>query len=144
MNSSTATVPTAMLHNLKHNKVLHERVVFLTVKTHDVPRIEEDEERIQISAMGGGFWQVVAHYGFMESAHMPTLLDQCGERGLAFEMMETSFFLGRESIVVTGLPGMAVWRERLYSFMQRNAMKATEFFQIPPNRVVELGTQVEI
>jgi KUP system potassium uptake protein len=143
MNSSTSTVPTAMLHNLKHNKVLHERVIFLTIRTRDEPRVEPGE-RIEITDLGGGFWRVLAHYGFMETPSIPKLLEGCTEKGLSFETMETSFFLGRESIVVTGLPGMALWRERLYSVMQRNAAKATDFFQIPPNRVVELGTQVEI
>ncbi len=143
MNSSTSTVPTAMLHNLKHNKVLHERVVFLTIRTRDEPYVEPDEQ-IQIENLGGGFWRVIASCGFMETPTIPLLLEHCGEKGLAFEMMETSFFLGRESIIVTGLPGMSAWRERVYSFMQRNAAKATDFFEIPPNRVVELGTQIEI
>lgn len=143
MNSSTSTVPSAMLHNLRHNKVLHERVVFLTVRTRDEPYVEHDEQA-RIEDLGGGFWRVIAYYGFMETPNIPRLLELCTEKGMPFEMAETSFFLGRESLLVIGLPGMAVWRERLYSFMQRNATRATDFFQIPPSRVVELGTQVEI
>jgi KUP system potassium uptake protein len=143
MNSSTSTVPSAMLHNLRHNKVLHERVVFLTVRTRDEPYVEHDEQA-RIEDLGGGFWRVIAYYGFMETPDIPRLLELCAEKGMPFEMAETSFFLGRESLLVIGLPGMAVWRERLYSFMQRNATRATDFFQIPPSRVVELGTQVEI
>jgi KUP system potassium uptake protein len=143
MNSSTTTVPTAMLHNLKHNKVLHQRVVFLTVRTRDEPYVDDDE-RVSVDTLGGNFWRVSAQYGFMESPNVPALLELCAARGLEFEMMETSFFLGRESIVVLGIEGMGAWRERLYSLMQRNALKATDFFRIPPNRVVELGTQVEI
>jgi KUP system potassium uptake protein len=143
MNSSTSTVPTAMLHNLKHNKVLHERVVFLTVRTRDEPHVDHDE-RVRIEDLGGGFWRVIAYYGFMETPNIPRLMEHCADKGLPFEMDKTSFFLGRESLLVVGLPGMSIWRERLYSFMQNNATKATDFFQIPPNRVVELGTQVEI
>jgi len=143
MNSSTSMVPMAMLHNLRHNKVLHERVVFLTVRTRDEPYVDKDE-RVRIEDLGGGFWRVIAYYGFMETPNIPRLIECCAEKGLPFEMEETSFFLGRESLLVVGLPGMSIWRERLYSFMQNNATKATDFFQIPSNRVVELGTQVEI
>src|SRR5690606_27035024 len=133
----------AMLHNLKHNKVLHERVVFLTVLTRDEPYVD-DAERVSVEKLGGGFWQVTAHYGFVESPDIPESLTSCAAQGLPSDLMEPAFFLGRESIVVSGLPGMALWRQRVYSFMQRNALKATEFFRIPPNRVVELGTQIEI
>jgi KUP system potassium uptake protein len=136
-------VPHALLHNLKHNKVLHERVVFLTVVTLDIPFVPDDE-RVQIKALGCDFLRMTADYGFKEDPDVPELLENCGRQGLAFDMMETSFFVSRETLIATVTPGMAMWRERLFVSMSKNATKASEFFQIPTNRVVELGTQVEL
>jgi KUP system potassium uptake protein len=136
-------VPHAMLHNLSHNKVLHERVVLLTVVTEDVPYVP-DEQRLELAELGSGFYRATVHYGFKDEPDLPRALQQANRLGLAFEMMETSFFLSRQTIVPTKAPGMALWREKLFAAMSRNSVSATEFFRIPTNRVVELGTQVEI
>jgi len=143
LTSSLNIVPHALLHNLKHNKVLHERIVFLTVVTGDVPAIPTDE-RYEAMPLGCDFFQIVAHYGFKEDPDIPELLDECGRRGFVFDMMETSFFVSRETLIATVAPGMALWRERLFASMSKNATKASDFFRIPSNRVVELGTQVEL
>ncbi len=143
MTSTPDRVPHALLHNLKHNKVLHERVVFLTVMMRDTPYVPE-AERIEVRTLGCDFYQFLAWYGFKEDPDVPALLEESGRRGFAFEMMETSFFVSRETLIPTGAPGMAIWRERLFASMSKNAVKASEFFQIPTNRVVELGTQIEL
>ncbi|MFN3077382.1 MAG: potassium transporter Kup [Alphaproteobacteria bacterium] len=143
MTGNSAGVPYAMLHNLKHNRVLHERVVLLTVLTVPVPVVDE-AERLEVSTLVRNFYRVVIRYGFMESPNVPEILGRCGSHGLVFDIMETSFFLGRESLVPAIHPGMALWRERLFIWMSRNAISATDFFKIPSNRVVELGTQVEL
>jgi KUP system potassium uptake protein len=143
LTSSRNTVPHALLHNLKHNKVLHERIVFLTVVTSDVPSVPVDE-RYDARPLGCNFFQIIAHYGFKDDPDIPELLDECGRRGFVFDMMETSFFVSRETLIATVAPGMALWRERLFVSMSKNATKASDFFRIPSNRVVELGTQVEL
>ncbi|MXR36058.1 low affinity potassium transporter Kup [Craterilacuibacter sinensis] len=143
MTSSSHGVPHAMLHNLKHNKVLHERVVLLTIRTKDEPYVEP-EERLTITRLSDSFWQVLADYGYKETPDVNAILAQCEAQGLAFEVMDTSFFLSRETLISTDRPGMARWREKLFVGMSRNALKATDFFQIPTNRVVELGAQVEL
>jgi KUP system potassium uptake protein len=143
LTSSLNSVPHALLHNLKHNKVLHERIVFLTVVTGDVPTVP-DGERYEAKPLGCDFFQIVAHYGFKDDPDIPELLDECGRRGFVFDMMETSFFVSRETLIPTVAPGMAMWRERLFVSMSKNATKASDFFRIPSNRVVELGTQVEL
>ena len=142
LTSTQNRVPHALLHNLKHNKVLHERVVFLTVVTRDIPYVEDD--RMQITSLGCDFYRMTADFGFKEDPDVPALLEDCGQRGFVFDMMETSFFVSRETLIATVSPGMAMWRERLFVSMSKNATKASEFFQIPTNRVVELGTQVEL
>jgi KUP system potassium uptake protein len=136
-------VPHAMLHNLSHNKVLHERVVLLTVMTEDVPYVT-DENRLEIDDMGEGFYRMSVRYGFKDEPDLPVALQLPNTLGLEFSLMETSFFLSRQTIVPTKAPGMAMWREKLFATMSRNASSATEFFRIPTNRVVELGTQIEI
>jgi KUP system potassium uptake protein len=143
LTSTVNRVPHALLHNLKHNKVLHDRVVFLTVVTRDIPRVPT-KERIEISSLGADFWQLQAFYGFTEDPDVPALLEMCGRQGFAFDMMDTSFFVSRETIIATVRPGMALWRERLFVSMSKNAVKASDFFRVPTNRVVELGTQVEL
>ena len=143
MTSTPDRVPHALLHNLKHNKVLHERVVFLTVVMRDIPYVDP-EKRIEVKSLGCDFYQFLAYYGFKEDPDVPELLEESGRRGFAFDMMETSFFVSRETLIPTVSPGMAMWRERLFASMSKNAVKASEFFQIPTNRVVELGTQVEL
>jgi len=136
-------VPHALLHNLKHNKVLHERVVFLTVITREIPFVAADE-RIEIETLGCDFFRMVCYYGFKEEPDVPELLENAGKSGFPFEMMETSFFVSRETLIPSVRPGMARWRERLFSSMSKNAVKASDFFHVPTNRVVELGTQVEL
>ncbi len=136
-------VPHTLLHNLKHNKVLHERVVLLTALTEDVPRVAEDE-RVAVEPLGNAFYRVTARYGFVEDPDVPHALALCASYGLQLEPMETTFFLGRETLISTAHPGMARWRERLFIGMWRNAAQAMDFFGIPTNRVVELGTQLEL
>jgi KUP system potassium uptake protein len=144
MTTSSNGVPHALLHNLKHNKVLHERVMLLTVKIEDVPYVEE-ERRFDLEALGSGFFRLVIRFGFMQESDVPASLQRVESCGPQFKMMDTSFFLARQTLLTTGTkPGMALWREKLFSWMLRNAESAMEFFKLPPNRVVELGSQVEI
>ncbi len=142
MTTSAEGVPPALLHNLKHNRVLHERVLLLTVLIEDVPYVSE-EERCQLTDLGRGFFRLVLRYGFMQDSDIPKALEtvRCGPQ---FRMMDTSFFLSRQTLLTSTTPGMAVWREKLFSWMLRNAESAMEFFKLPPNRVVELGSQVAI
>jgi KUP system potassium uptake protein len=143
MFGDTQGTPPALLHNLKHNKVLHERVVFLAAVTQEVPQVPP-EERAEVTPLGNGFWQVKLRYGFMEDADVPAALQALGRPELTFKPMETTYFLGRETLIATKRPGMALWREKLFAAMARNARPATTFFRLPPNRVVELGAQVEL
>jgi KUP system potassium uptake protein len=143
MTSSASGVPHALLHNLKHNKVLHERVILLTVKIEDVPYVSE-EKRVEQSDYGSGFYRVVLRYGFMEEVDVPAALAQLKSCGPQCKMMDTSFFLARQTLLASSRPGMAIWREKLFAWMLRNAESAMEFFKLPTNRVVELGSQVEI
>ena len=143
LTSMPGRVPHALLHNLKHNKVLHERVVLLTLTTRDIPRVPISE-RLRIERLGCNFEQFEAFFGFKEDPDVPALLEECGRRGHPFDMMDTSFFVSRETLIASVAPGMALWRDRLFVSMSKNATKATEFFNVPTNRVVELGTQVEL
>jgi KUP system potassium uptake protein len=135
--------PPALVHNLAHNKVLHEKVVFLSVVTEDVPYVPQ-HERVQVEALGKSFYSVVAHYGFMQDPNIPFVLEQCKARGLDIVPSGTTFFLGRETLISTERPGMARWREKLFAFMSRNAARATAFFRIPADQVFEVGVQVEL
>jgi KUP system potassium uptake protein len=143
MTSTADGVPHALLHNLKHNKVLHERVVLLTVRIPDVPYVEQ-ERRCKSEDLGNGFHRVILKYGFMEEADVPAALAKFDGCGASFKMMDTSFFLARQTLLASARPGMAIWREKLFAWMLRNAESAMEFFRLPTNRVVELGSQVEI
>ena len=143
MTSSASGVPHALLHNLKHNKVLHERVILLTVRIQDVPYVPE-EKRSETQDYSAGFYRVIIHYGFMEEVNIPAELAKLEGCGPACKMMDTSFFLARQTLIASSRPGMAIWREKLFSWMLRNAESAMEFFKLPTNRVVELGSQVEI
>jgi KUP system potassium uptake protein len=135
--------PPALLHNLIHNKVLHERVVLLTVEVLEIPTVDE-EERVQVAAQGQGFYRMTVRYGFTEDPDIPAALAMVHEPGLDLSPMQVSYFLGRETLIPSKRPGMSVWREHLFSVMSRNARTATSFFALPPNRVVELGAQIEI
>ena len=143
LTANLDAVPHALLHNLKHNKVLHERNVLLTVEVLETPTAEPDE-RIAVEALGNEFYKLTLRFGFAEDPDVPSAVAAIDECGLPFDLMDTTFFLSRESIVATDRPGMALWRDKIFVFMQRNATPATAFFQIPGNRLVELGTQVEI
>ena len=143
MTSSPEGVPHALLHNLKHNKVLHERVILLTVKIADVPYMPE-LERLRLQTLEAGFFRLIVTYGFMEEADVPAALARVNSCGAEFRMMDTSFFLARQTLLPSEKPGMMLWREKLFAWMLRNAESAMEFFRLPTNRVVELGSQVEI
>jgi len=136
-------VPHALLHNLSHNKVVHERVVVLTVTTADTP-VVATEERSQITDLGAGFYRMQLRYGFREEPNIPDALAQCSKQGMEFNMMATSFFLSRETLIISKIRGMAQWREKLFVWMTQNAESAMTFFKLPVNRVLELGTQIEI
>jgi KUP system potassium uptake protein len=143
LTSNPDGVPNALLHNMKHNKVVHERLVLLTVATEEIPRLE-DRERVTVHALGHNAWRIVVRYGFTENPDLPRALTLCERHGLSFEMMDTTFFLGRATLIPTARPGMALWREKLFASLFRNATRPMDFFRIPYNRVVELGTQVEL
>ena len=143
MSSSPQGVPSALLHNIKHNKVLHERVIVMTVIIDDVPQVAE-ECRVEVRDLGDGFYRMVLRYGFLEDTDIPDTLKRAEVCGGKFEMMHTSFFLSRQTLIAAKKPGMALWREKLFAWMLRNAATAMEFFKLPTNRVVELGSQVEI
>jgi KUP system potassium uptake protein len=143
MTSSASGVPHALLHNLKHNKVLHDRVILLTVRIEDVPYVVM-EKKLDTHDYGAGFFRVILRYGFMEEIDVPSALAQLKDIGPQCKMMDTSFFLARQTLLASSRPGMAIWREKLFAWMLRNAESAMEFFKLPTNRVVELGSQVEI
>ncbi len=143
MTSSPEGVPHALLHNLKHNKVLHERVVILTVLIEEVPVVDE-EDRIAYKDLGDNFYRIVVRYGFMQEPDVPAALKKVENCGPSFRMMDTSFFLARQTLLASDRPGMAIWREKLFAWMLQNAETAMSFFKLPTNRVVELGSQVEI
>ena len=137
-------VPVAMLHNLKHNRVLHQRIIFLKLSIWDVPYVN-DQERVTVKDLGGDIYLVRSVHGFKETPDINKVLALLGqEHGFKFDLMETSFFLARDTVVPAKLPGMALWRERLFAWMLQNAAKPSDFFQIPANRVVELGAKIEI
>ncbi|WP_444633780.1 potassium transporter Kup [Cupriavidus oxalaticus] len=144
LTGNTESVPVSLLHNLKHNRVLHERVVFLHFITRDVPYVDDDH-RLSCKDLGGGVFILKSEYGFKETPDVQKVLDLADRKlGMHFELMETSFFIARESVIPSKLPGMPMWRESLFAWMHQNGAKPSDFFQIPANRVVELGTKVEI
>jgi KUP system potassium uptake protein len=144
MASNPHTTPMALLHNLKHNKVLHKRIIFFTICVEEDPVVDASN-RLEVERMEAGFWRVQAHYGFMETPNIQAILRQCAEHDLEFREMETTFFLSRETVIPkAGNGGMNLWQERLFAIMVRNALSATAYFRLPANRVVELGMQVEI
>jgi KUP system potassium uptake protein len=143
MYSDPIATPPALVHNLKHNKVLHERVVLLSVETMEIPRVPT-KERIEVHKLENGFYRVVLHYGFMEDPNVPRDIMRARKQGLDLKASEVTYFLGRERLIASKKPGMAIWRENLFAAMSRNARAATDFFRLPPDRVVELGSQVEI
>jgi KUP system potassium uptake protein len=143
LSASPDSIPSALLHNLKHNQVLHERVVILTVKIEDVPYVTPSK-RLEVDDAGKGFYRVILRYGFMDDVDIPRDLEAFKAGGVEFRPMNTSFFLGRQKLVASRRPGMALWREKLFSKLMQSSESAMEFFRLPTNRVVELGTQIEI
>ena len=147
LTSDPTVAPVALLHNLKHNKVLHADNVIMTVRTADAPRVAE-KDRVEIEPLGPGFKRVTIHYGFMETPHIPRALGSCRRRGLVFDLMSTSFFVGRRTVVATPgaspVGGMPQWQDRLFIWMMRNAADPIDFFHIPAGRVVEMGSQVVV
>ncbi len=148
MTSNLGTAPPVLLHHLKHNKVLHERILFVSVLTEEIPQVPA-EERVVARELGNGFFQVIAHYGFMEQPNIPALLAGLKElpppsARLTVDPMDTTFYLGRETLLATGGSSLATWRKRLFIVMSRNAATASAFFGLPPNRVVELGAQIQL
>jgi KUP system potassium uptake protein len=138
--------PTTLLHNLKHNKVLHERVVLMTVMTEEVPEVPR-RDRVEIETLGPpekGFYLVTARYGFVQDPRAADVMDALRDKGLNLDLMKTTFFLGRETLIPSDRGGMAVWRKKLFGVMARNAVRFNDFFRIPPNRVVELGMQIRL
>jgi KUP system potassium uptake protein len=157
MTSDPTGAPVVLLHHVKHNKVLHKQVILLSVLTVEVPEIA-DEERVEVHDLGQGFYRVIARYGFMETPHIPEVLAMCASHGLTARPGDTSFYLGRERLIPRTQPALPLrqpdeetpppvpmrrWRKQLFALMSRNARGATEYFGIPPNRVVELGAQIE-
>jgi KUP system potassium uptake protein len=123
--------------------VLHEKNVFLTVQTEEIPHVPRDQ-RVKLEELGNGFWSVIVRYGFMEDPHLPRALRQASELGLDIDPQRATYFLSRNTVLPSKRPGMALWRERLFVVLSRNASRPTQFFRIPPNRVIELGMQVEL
>jgi KUP system potassium uptake protein len=141
--STTEGIPPALLHNLKHNHILHERVAILTVATEGVPHVLPENRR-EVEELGQGFYRIVLHYGFMDEVNIPAELAEEHRAGGPFRTMDTSYFLARQTLIASSRPGMAIWREKLFAGMVRNAESAMQFFKLPANRVIELGSQVEI
>ncbi len=143
MTSNPDGAPPVMLHHLKHNKVLHEQILLLSIVTSHEPEVEYAQRLSRVHGLGQGFFQITAEYGFMQTPNVEEIMRACGEAGIKCEANETSFFLGRETLIITDKKGMARWRKVLFTFLAKNARPANAFFRIPPNRVVELGTQIE-
>jgi len=143
LTSDPDVAPVALMHNLKHNKVLHEKNVILTVRTAETPRVRE-EDRVRIEPVNDDFKKVTISYGFMESPNVPKALGLCRKLGLKFDIMATSFFLGRRSVVPSAHSGMPLWQDKIFIFLMRNAANPTDFYHIPPGRVVEMGAQVTV
>ena len=144
MSGNRFGTPLALLHNLKHNKVLHEHVVLLTVRTEEVPYLVNPKDRVALESLGEGFWRAQVHFGFMEKPDVPAALDRAKQTGLSFHSMRTTYFVGRETILATRKRGVSSWRGAIFAWMTRNAGDVTSYFCLPPNGVVELGARVEV
>jgi KUP system potassium uptake protein len=143
MTATAKGTPAALIQNSQHNQVIHQIVVVMTIGTEDIPHVLE-KDRLSVETLGDGFFRVVAHYGFMEAPNVPALLIQCKSFGLNLDLKTTTFFLGRETLIATDRTDMAIWREKLFAFMAQNAQRATDYFQIPSDRAIEIGTVVEL
>jgi KUP system potassium uptake protein len=136
-------MPTALVHNIKHNQVLHEQVVLMTVRTEDIPHVPEDQ-RFGVARFGAGFFRVIMSYGFMDQPDVPRAMELCRARGLRADPARISYFIGRETLIPTPRPPMGPVEARVFAFLSAGSLSATAYFQIPPERVVELGTQLEV
>ncbi|HEY8311799.1 MAG TPA: KUP/HAK/KT family potassium transporter, partial [Gemmatimonadaceae bacterium] len=143
MTADSGGAPMVLLHHLKHNKVLHDEVILLTVQVKEIPEVV-DGDRMTVTQLPLGFWRVIAQYGFMQTPDVQLLLNNASAFGVRAKRMETTYYLGREQLLPIGSTKLATWRKKLYAFMARNSLSATAFFGLPPNRVVELGAQLEI
>jgi KUP system potassium uptake protein len=143
MYSDPECTPPALLHNIEHNKVLHDRTILLSIKTNEVPYVPI-QKRVEVQHLENDFYRVILCYGFMEDPDVPRDLALAKQAGLAIELDQVSYFLGRERLLPTRRPGMAIWREQLFVLMSRNARDAADFFRLPPDQVVELGVRVEM
>jgi KUP system potassium uptake protein len=143
-SANSEVVPATLLHNLKHNKVMHERVVFLTITTEDVPKVADDERIEMEMLIPQSVYQVIVRYGFMENPDVIHVIKLLGQRGLRLEIAETTFFLGKSTIARAERRGLFTWRREVFRWMQRNAPSAAEYFKLPPDRVIELGTQLKL
>jgi KUP system potassium uptake protein len=143
LTAETGTVPNALLHNLKHNKVLHQHNLFVTVRSHEVPRMDADK-RLAVTPLGHDCWQVIVNYGFKDNPDLPSALAAIEGQGCKLDPMMTSYFLSRDIVIPTIGGGMATWREKLFAQMHHNASAAAEFLNLPANAVVELGSKIEI
>jgi KUP system potassium uptake protein len=144
MSGNRFGTPLALLHNLKHNKVLHEQVVLLTVRTEEVPYLANQKDRVALENLHEGFWRAQLHFGFMEKPNVPAALERIKQSGLGFDPMRTTYFIGRETILATRKLGLSSWRGSVFAWMTRNAGDVTSYFCLPPNGVVELGARVEV
>ncbi len=143
LTANTGGVPTLLLHYFKHTQILHENVLLLTITSAQVPFVKASE-RLEIEELGEGFYRVIGRFGFMETPAVPALLASASTKGLAIDLARTTYFLGRETLIASRSSGMAYWRKLLFAFTSRNARSATAYFGIPPNRVMELGMQIEL
>jgi KUP system potassium uptake protein len=143
MSRNADGIPTTLLHNIKHNKIVHKTVVLLTVESEERSYLSE-EERFEWADLGHGVYRLALHFGFMEDPDIPATLEKIDIQSVSFNPMTTSYFLGRETLIPTKQPGMAIWREHMFAWMTRNASSASGFFNLPPNQVIELGAQVEL
>jgi len=144
MSRNTEGTPAALTHNLAHNKILHENVILLVIQSEDVPYVDW-RERITVEPLKASFYRVIARYGFLETPHVPRIVRRLKEQfKLDIDLKDCTFFLGHETLIPSKRPGMAIWREKLFAFMSRNSQRATEFFRLPPDQVVEIGLQIEL
>lgn len=143
MSRTIDHTPAALIHNVRHNKVVHKTVILLMVVTEELPRLRE-EDRVEVKSLGNGFYRMIMRFGFIEDPDVPRVLKSCNTPGLNLEAKDITYFIGREILLATDMPGMAIWRERLFAFMSQNAMRATMYYRIPPTQVIEIGLQVEL
>jgi KUP system potassium uptake protein len=143
MSSAVEGMPNVMLHHVKHNKVLHEQVVLLSVLTENVP-FAVGSSALSVRELGQGFYRVIARVGFMQQPNVPRILARCEKHGLTAALSETTYYLGRQTLLTSGKSRMAKWRKMMFSFLAHNSRSPTSFFNLPPNRVVELGVQIEL